>query len=136
MEEKIKILNAENSSIGRIASYAAKNSLLGNKIIIVNVEKAVITGRRDSVLKEYITKRQKGGDIQRGPFFPSSPERIMKRTIRGMLSYKQERGRNALKGIKCYEGIPLEFKDKTSEKLEEKEGITLKELSKLLKGRK
>lgn len=136
MEEKTIIINAENSSIGRIASYAAKKSLLGNKINIVNVEKAVITGRKDTALREYSIKRKRGGDIQRGPFFPSSPERIMKRTIRGMLAYKQKRGKDALNRIKCYEGIPENMKNGDMERLEVKEGLTLGKLSKLLRGGK
>ena len=134
-EEKI-IINAENAALGRIASYAAKQSLLGKKIVIVNAEKAVITGRKDTTLNEYKTKRKRGGDIQRGPFFPSLVEKIMKRTIRGMLSYKQERGRLALKRIKCYVGIPDEFKNEKMIMLEEKKGMTLGELSKLLRGGK
>jgi large subunit ribosomal protein L13 len=133
-EEKI-IINAENSSMGRVAAYAAKKSLLGNNVIIVNVEKAVITGRKDTNLNDYITKRQRGGDIQSGPFYPSSPEKVMKRTIRGMLPYKQERGRTALKRIKCYEKIPEEIGKEKMDKLENKEGITVGQLCKLLKGK-
>jgi large subunit ribosomal protein L13 len=136
MEDKKLVINAENSPIGRIASYAAKKSLLGDKIIIVNVEKAIITGKRETILNEYLILRKRGNDIPSGPFFPSSPEDVMKRTIRGMLSYKQERGRNALKRIKCYEGVPEEVKDENMEKLESKEGMKLGELCKLLKGRK
>jgi ribosomal protein L13 len=39
------------------------------------------------------------------------PERIVKRTIRGMLSYKQKRGSDALKRIICYNQTPEEFKE-------------------------
>ncbi|MEM3405593.1 MAG: 50S ribosomal protein L13 [Candidatus Pacearchaeota archaeon] len=136
MEEEI-IIDATNSPLGRIASFAAKKALLGNKVIIVNTEKAIITGKKESVLEEYLKKRRKGGDIQKGPFFPSNVEKIMKRTIRGMLPYKQYRGREALKKIKCYESVPkgLENKEKISLENKKEKGITLLQLTKLLKGK-
>jgi len=36
---------------------------------------------------------------------------IVKRAIRGMLSHKKARGKEALKRIKVYEGIPDKFKE-------------------------
>ena len=36
---------------------------------------------------------------------------IVKRTIRGMLSYKKPRGKEAFARIKCYAGVPNEFKN-------------------------
>jgi large subunit ribosomal protein L13 len=33
----------------------------------------------------------------------------MKRTIRGMLPYKRPRGVDAMRRIKCYVGIPVDF---------------------------
>jgi ribosomal protein L13 len=35
----------------------------------------------------------------------------VKRTIRGMLSYKQGRGKDAFKRIKCYNDVPEEFSE-------------------------
>jgi large subunit ribosomal protein L13 len=49
-----------------------------------------------------------------GPYYPRMPERIVKRTIRGMIPYKKPRGKEAFARIKCYAGIPDDFK---SEKL-------------------
>ena len=46
----------------------------------------------------------------KGPFFPSSPERIVKRTIKGMISHRQARGLAALKRVRCYLSIPEEYK--------------------------
>jgi len=132
--EKI-VINAEGAAMGRIAAYAAKQSLLGKKIIIVNSEKAIVTGRKDTTLNEHLVSRQRGGNLINGPFYPSAPEKIMKRTIRGMLPYKQERGRSAFKRIKTYEGLPEEFKNDKMIKLEEKKGMILGDLAGLLKGR-
>ena len=37
-------IDAENSVRGRVASYAAKQALGGNEIIVLNSEKALISG--------------------------------------------------------------------------------------------
>lgn len=133
MSEEI-IINAENAVLGRLASYAAKQALFGKKIIIINSEKAIIQGREQMVLEEYNKKRVRGGSGLGGPNFPSPPERILKRTIRNMLPYKKERGREALKRIKCYLGIPKEFEgEKMIKSGKGKKGTSLERISKLLK---
>ncbi|RPJ52630.1 MAG: 50S ribosomal protein L13, partial [Methanobacteriota archaeon] len=73
-------------------------------------EKAVISGTRVRVLANYNQKRQRGSK-EGGPFFPRRPDHIMKRTIRGMLPYKRERGIEAFKRVKVYVGVPREFAD-------------------------
>ncbi len=45
-----------------------------------------------------------------GPYFPKRPDRILKRTIRGMLPYKRARGRDAMSRLKVYVGVPFELK--------------------------
>jgi len=107
------IIDGTNATLGRLASYAAKQALLGNKIIILNSEKAVISGRKKSTIRSYKDKRSRGGSSQRGPFYPREPEKILKRAIRGMLpDYRRGKGREAFKRITCYSGVPEEHKDK------------------------
>jgi large subunit ribosomal protein L13 len=105
------VIDASNAILGRLASYAAKQSLLGKKLVIVNCEKSVVSGKPKSVINEYKIARQRGGSSMKGPFFPKSPERILKRTIRGMLSYQQVRGKDALKRIICYNEVPDKYKE-------------------------
>ena len=103
------IINAENLILGRLASYAAKQALLGEEIHIVNCEKAVITGSKENILEKY-EKRIKMGTPFKGPFLSRSSDKIVKRTIRGMVpNYREGRGREAFKRIKCYVRIPKEF---------------------------
>lgn len=126
------VLDAANGMLGRIASFAVKNALLGKKVVIVNCESARISGRKQFTLKTYKIKRARGGASMRGPHFPKNPERIMKRTIRGMLPYKQQRGLEAFKSIMCYNDTPQEYhnvqKVNMARPLKGK-GISLKELS-------
>lgn len=105
------VVDATSCVAGRIASYAAKQALLGHEVVIVHAEKAIVTGRLGKVAEHYILARARGGTSQKGPNLPSRPEFILKRTIRGMLSYKEGRGREAFKRIRCYVGLPKEFAD-------------------------
>ncbi len=134
MEKRI-IIDGKNAILGRLASYAAKQSLLGKEIAIVNCNEVVISGNSRSVIGEYKKSRTRGGSSLKGPFFPKIPERVVKRTIRGMLSHKQRRGNTALKRIKCYNQVPEEFKDLkkiVSGKEKHLKTIKLKELSREL----
>lgn len=136
------IIDAKDLILGRMASFAAKKALLGEKIDIINVEESVITGDRKWIIAHNIQKRDRGIPLK-GPYMHRSPEKFVKRTIRGMLPYKKTKGRTAFNNIKCYEGIPDEFKDKKAEtinhanidKVPNVKFIKVKELCKLLGGK-
>lgn len=135
------IINGDDLILGRVASFAAKKALLGETIDIVNCEKIAVTGRKEFLLKRYKQIGDRG--THKGPIFHRSPVRILKRTIRGMLPYKQERGIKAFKRIKCYVGVPAELKDKKLDtiananvsKLKNLNFIYVKDISKFLGGK-
>jgi len=132
---KTIIIDATRTAIGRISSYAAKQSLLGSTIKIVNCNEALILGNKKTILDHYKTKKARGGSAQKGPNFPRHPYQILKRTIRGMLPYKQTRGTQALKNITCYDDTPEEFKDSEKISLQRPlkvKGIKLSKLSELM----
>ena len=134
-EAKEIIIDANNAILGRLASYAAKQALQGKKIIIVNSENVVVAGRRENIIEKYKINRKRGGHSQKGPNFPSSSERILKRTIRGMLP-KYGRGQETLKKIICYNKVPEKYinvKKITAGKEKSKKLIKLKEISKAIK---
>ena len=112
-----KIINAEDTIIGRLASIVAKRLLSGEKIIIVNAEKALISGNPGSIAKKYLDRyhiKTKSNPLQ-GPFNPRKPDQILKRTVRGMLPYKKSRGKEAYKRLKVFNSLPGLFKDKELE---------------------
>ncbi len=112
-----KIINAEDTIIGRLASIVAKRLLSGEKIIIVNAEKALISGNPGSVAKKYLDRyhiKTKSNPLQ-GPFNPRKPDQILKRTVRGMLPYKKSRGKEAYKRLKVFNRLPGLFKDQELE---------------------
>ena len=104
------IINAEDLILGRLANFAAKKSLLGEEIIIINSEKAIITGSKKLIEAKY-KHRKKLIDPFQGPFYPHRPDRLVRRTIRGMLPWKRAKGREAYRRVMCYIGIPEKFKD-------------------------
>lgn len=110
------IIDAKNLVLGRLATIAAKKALLGEKVEIVNSEMAVLTGRKKEILNKHKARREKGTPFK-GPFYPRTPDRFVKRVIRGMLPYKQEKGMKAFKRIMCHVGVPEKFKDKKLETL-------------------
>jgi len=112
------IVDAKGLILGRMASIVAKRLLKGEKIIIVNAEEAVISGRRLSILKEY-EKFLEIGHFRKGPLHPRRPDTIVKRVIRGMLPRRKPRGKEALKRLRVYIGVPEELKDKDRETLPE-----------------
>ncbi|HVP24567.1 MAG TPA: 50S ribosomal protein L13 [Methanomicrobiales archaeon] len=113
----VTIINADGMILGRMASILATRLLAGEEIAVVNAEKAIISGTRARVFSIYRRKRERGSR-EGGPFFPRRPDHIIKRTIRGMVPYRRERGHDALKRIKVYVGVPKEFLGKETETLE------------------
>jgi large subunit ribosomal protein L13 len=111
------IIDAKNHIAGRLASVVAKRLLKGEEIVIVNAEMIVITGDRDSVLASYKQKKD-CGNVKSGPFFPRRADLIMKRTVRGMLPWKETSGREAYRRLKVYVGVPKEFTDLQKEKVD------------------
>jgi large subunit ribosomal protein L13 len=130
----MKVIDGKNAVMGRLASYAAKESLKGDEIAIVNCEQVIITGNKEFIQEDIRKKREMIGSGQRGPKISRTSEKIVKRAIRGMLpDHREGRGKDAFQRIKCYVGIPPEFKDskKISFNHEDKlKYIKVKELTK------
>lgn len=112
------IVNAEELILGRMASTVAKRLLKGETITIVNAEKAVISGKKKSRVREAKEFLQVGHP-RKGPFHNRRPDRIVRRTVRGMLPYKQPKGKQAYKRLKVFIGAPEKLRDQTMETLAE-----------------
>lgn len=132
----VTIIDANGLMLGRLSTNAAKRLIKGEEIIIINSEKAIVSGKKTSLKNIYKHKREQG-TYRKGPFYPRKPDQIVKRTIRGMIPYQTSHGRSAFKKLKCYIGVPKEFEGKKFETIEEAKKqpvdyITIEELSKFL----
>ena len=103
------IIDGKNAVLGRLATQIAKRLLKGEELTIINADKIIITGNPKHILGKYAARRQRGS-TEKGPYFPKTPEAIVRRTIRGMLPYKTSRGREAFKRLRVYVDIPGELK--------------------------
>jgi ribosomal protein uL13 len=131
----MKIIDGKNATLGRLASYSAKEALKGEEVVIVNCENVIITGNKQNTRKEFLISRGRVGSAQKGPKISRDAEKIVKRTIRGMLpDHREGRGKEALGRIKCYVGVPKEFenvKKLLSGKEKKDKFIEIKELLRL-----
>ena len=109
--ECVAVIDATGLILGRMASHIAKRLLQGEKIIVVNAENAAISGKRLSIVKE--AKRfLEIGHPRKGPLHRRRPDRIVRRTVRGMLPRKKPKGQQAFKRLKVFLEVPEEFKGK------------------------
>ncbi|WP_232685901.1 50S ribosomal protein L13 [Halobacterium zhouii] len=100
------VVDARDCILGRVSSNVAQRALDGETVAVVNAENAIITGTKEDVFGTYNKRAELGSD--RGPYYPKRPDRIFKRSIRGMLPYKQDRGREAFENVRVYVGNPTE----------------------------
>ncbi len=119
------LVNAEGLIVGRMCSKVAKRLLNGEEVIILNAEKAVFSGKKKSkVLEAHIFLEV--GAPERGPFHYRRPDRFLRKAVRGMLPFKQPKGKTAYKRLKCYMGIPLDLKGREMITFSEASSINLK----------
>ena len=119
------LVNADGLILGRMSSIVAKKLLNGEKVIIVNAEKALISGKKKSKVAEAKEFLEVGAPL-RGPFHYRRPDKILRKTVRGMLPFKQPKGKNALKKLKVFISVPEDLKDQQMVTLEEAQAAKLK----------
>ncbi|MBI2666596.1 50S ribosomal protein L13 [Candidatus Woesearchaeota archaeon] len=137
------VYNAEGMILGRLASQVAKAALLGEEVRVVNCDKAVISGKKTNTFTREKERRDRGGNPLKSPTISRLPHLFARRTIRGMLPWKQARGREAFKRILCYQQIPAEFahekmvivEEASVRKLPNLNFITIQELCQRLGGK-
>ncbi|MEM2901901.1 MAG: 50S ribosomal protein L13 [Candidatus Bathyarchaeia archaeon] len=122
------IIDADRALLGRLASYAAKKALEGEEIIILNAEKAVISGTKERVLEEVKRKlaTRTLGSLEKSPTHPRRPDVYLRRVIRGMLPWKKPKGKIAYKRVKVFIGVPEEYLEEHPIRVEEADSSKLK----------
>jgi large subunit ribosomal protein L13 len=121
----VTLVNADGLILGRMASKVAKRLLNGEEVIILNAEKAIISGKKKSKVAEAKQFLEVGAP-ERGPFHYRRPDRIVKKTVRGMVPFSQPKGKTALKRLKVYMGVPEDFKNQQAITFTEAQVVKLK----------
>ena len=99
------VIDASGLVLGRAASVIAQRLLKGEEIVVVNAEKSVVTGNRQNVIAFYTANRARGS-VRSGPHYPRYPDRIFRRTVRGMLPHLKTRGKEAYDRLEVFIGVP------------------------------
>lgn len=137
MSRMVTVIDAEMNVLGRLCTKVSKKLLSGEEVVVVNAERAIVTGSKEDIFAQYRQKKMRGKVIH-GPFYPRRADLILKRTVRGMLPWDMPRGRAAYKNLKVYVGVPKEFEAAEKVKFEGATGIsrdryvTLSEISEYL----
>ena len=129
---KAVVIDGRGHMNGRLASIVAKLILNGQKVVIVRCEEINISGENNtqSVVVSLLTvavtgnfyrnklkyldflKKRCNVKPSRGPFHFRAPSKIFWRTVRGMVPHKTERGKDALKRLQTFEGVPPPYDKK------------------------
>jgi large subunit ribosomal protein L13 len=116
MSKEPLVLDANNQILGRLASFAAKHAITGETVIVLNAEKAVISGRRSNIVNEakHRLKTRTLGTQTNAPVHQRRPDLYFRRVVRGMLPWKKAKGRAAFHRVRVFVGIPEEYAGKST----------------------
>ncbi len=114
------VINADGLVLGRLCTHVAKRLRNGEELVVVNAERAVVSGNRAQLLEFYSHRRHRASSQykMKGPHYPRTPDRILKRSVRGMIEYKKPSGRAAFMRLKVYIGVPKEYASAQMESLD------------------
>jgi large subunit ribosomal protein L13 len=104
-KETFTVIDGTDLVLGRLGSEVAKRILLGEEIKIVNCKDVIILGRKSYLVERYKNKLS-NKVVKQGPYYSRSPADLVKRAFRNMVPYKNSRGVEALKRLKCYNSTP------------------------------
>jgi len=108
------VLDAKNQIMGRFASYVAKRAIEGNRVVVLNAEKAVISGKRRNIVDEAKRRLETRthGTQSHAPVHQRRPDLFLRRVVRGMLPWDKAKGRAAFHRVWIFMGIPEEYANK------------------------
>jgi large subunit ribosomal protein L13 len=119
------IVDATNLILGRMATVVATHLLQGENVVILNSERAVVSGKRLSRTREAKEKLEIGHP-RKGPYWPRRPDRYVKRVVRGMLPRQTPKGKAAYKRLRVYIGVPPDYKDNPARTIAEARAVKLR----------
>lgn len=115
------VVDATNCIAGRMCSHVSKLLLEGNRVAIVNAEKAMLSGNRYKTIelyKEHLEINSVTNPIH-GPFHPRRPDTMLTKMVRGMVPKQKTRGIEAFQRLRVFIGVPEEMKGAKMESFED-----------------
>ena len=110
-EQAVKVFDANGIIAGRLGTRVAKAALKGERVVVVNAEKAIITGDRKTVISAYKIRRKirTSTKPEKGPLHQKRPDKMLRRIVRGMLPWPTSRAMNAYRRVQVFIGVPKEY---------------------------
>lgn len=108
-----EVVDAEGMVLGRLATAVAKMLIEGKKVALINAEKAIITGNKNTIVARYNVRRnlQNKANPEHSPHWPRRPDLLVKRIIRGMLPYRKPKGKSAYSRLRVFINVPEGLKN-------------------------
>lgn len=105
-------VDATDQIAGRLASRVAKLLLSGRRVVVLNAERALVSGARRSVIDQWKERLELSSKVNPvyGPIHPRRPDTILRRMVRGMVPRRKPKGLAAMKRLRVYMGIPPAIK--------------------------
>ena len=111
-QDTMIVVDATSCIAGRMCSHVSKLLLQGNKVTVVNAERAMLSGNRYKTInsyKEHLEINSVTNPIH-GPFHPRRPDTIISKMVRGMIPKRKSDGIEAFKRLRVYMGVPEAMK--------------------------
>lgn len=115
------VIDATDCIAGRMCSHVSKLLLKGNRVLVVNSERAMLSGDRYKTIdlyKEYLEINSVTNPIH-GPFHPRRPDTILTKMVRGMIPKTKTSGIEAFKRLRVYIGTPDQLRNMKTESFED-----------------
>lgn len=108
VQPQVHYVDATGQIAGRLCSNSAKRLLSGDRVIIVNAEKCLLSGQRSDVMNTWLEYLKIASVVhpKHGPFHDRTPNGMLTRMIRGMVPRRKPKGMAAMKRLRVYVGIP------------------------------
>jgi len=116
------IVNANELVAGRLASKVAKAIVRGENVTVINAEKLVIVGNKESIAAKYTVKVDAAvlSNPHFGPKYDRIPSKMFRRMVRNMLPTKKRAKDRMIKQLKTFNG--------SAKGIDEKSAITFEDI--------
>ena len=110
-ELKTVYVDGSNQIAGRLCSIVAKELLSGKRVVVLNAEKVLVSGRSSSVFRQWQARLEIYSHVNPiyGPIHPRRPDNILRRMVRGMVPKTKTKGKSAMGRLRVYMGVPEKF---------------------------
>ena len=110
-DQKTLYVDASGQIAGRMCSKVAAELLSGKRVVVLNAENALVSGRSMSVFRQWQARLEIYSHVNPiyGPIHPRRPDNILRRMVRGMVPKTKTKGRTAMSHLRVYMGIPAKY---------------------------